>query len=63
MAHIFVRKLGRSVNVRNPQAYFRKLRSGGNIGSSRRYSGTGRSYGRSTYKRRTYSGYNRNRYR
>ncbi len=66
MAHIFVRKLGRSVNVRNPRAYFSKLRSGPRSGSNygRSYSVTGRSYGRKSYgRRRSYSSYSARRYR
>ncbi len=63
LMHIYVRKLRRSVNVRNPKAYFgafRKGRSGRSYGSygrssryTRRYQGSsrysrGRSYGPSS---------------
>ncbi len=54
MPHIYVRKLRRSVNVRNPRAYFsafRKGRGGRSYGRFRSSSRYGRYQGSSRYSR------------
>lgn len=59
--HIYVRKLRRTVNVRNPRAYFAAFSQGrgGRRFASRRYGGRSRYGGRFRFR----SSFNRSRFR